>query len=156
MRRHVYFYTHLDCPGSAAHTLLRGSPDRWLPLPHRAGAAGYELQLHAQGALREDDARLPATVTIGDPATPPGSLLRAVGWRPASSVALPPALDGDLELVPLGGGGCHLSLMGTYRPPLRADGGNGSARHEHRVVEACVRRFVLDVAQRVGAATLPA
>jgi hypothetical protein len=40
--------------------------------------------------------------------------------------------------------------MGSYRPPLSVVGEVGDKLIGHRVAEACVRRFVLDVAERLG------
>jgi hypothetical protein len=152
MRRHLYFYTHIPQPFEAAATLLAGSPTGWLPEPATARDGGWEVQLRAEGALPERVAERSAVVVAGDPLVDTDRLLLPLSWQATTKEQLFPVFAGDLGLDALDGVGCHLSLMGTYRPPLSVVGGAGDALLGHRVAEAVVRRFVLDVAQRIGAA----
>jgi hypothetical protein len=80
----------------------------------------------------------------------------SISWRSALAERLLPALEAELVLAPLEGHGCQLSLLGSYRPPLSVVGAAGDRLVGQRVAEACVRRFVLAVADRLDAARLPA
>ena len=156
MRRHLYFYTVIDQDLAAASALLSGDPSRWLPPPASATGDGFLVELHAEGALRGRLARHAVTVNLGE-ASPSGErLLRSLTWRSSAAPGLFPVFEGDLELIALQSDVCQLSLFGTYRPPLSVAGGAGDALLGHRVAEACVRRFVLDAAERMAAVTLDA
>ena len=156
MRRHVYFYTLIDRDLPAASAVFTDDPTLWLPAPALPVEDGYAVDLSAQGVVPRALAQHRVTVTLGPATEEAGRVLRPVTWRSATAPGIFPVLDGDLELVGLGGGGCHLSLMGTYRPPLSVAGTAADALLGHHVAEACVRRFVLDAANRMGAVTLSA
>lgn len=154
MSGHVYFYTHLDVPFGVVADLLQGAPGRWLPEPVVRGEGGWLVHLRADGVRGPDRAWVPALVRVGAAGGPPGSLLRSVRWSAIERDEDFPVLEGDLELGPLQGWGCQLSLMGTYRPPLSIAGGFADPARSHRIAEACVRRFILAVADRLQADAL--
>jgi hypothetical protein len=154
MRRHLYFYTLVESPPGPAHRILEDDPAQWLPAPAARVDDGFQVDLHAEGALPRGLSHHTVVVDVGPAVGEPERLLRSIRWRSASAPGLFPVFDGDLELVALSGGNCQLSLMGTYRPPLSVAGGAGDALLGHHVAEACVRRFVLDAAERmVGVST---
>lgn len=142
-------------PFADAAALLSGDPRGWLPAPAEPLDGCWLVALHADGALPRLLDGHPAEVRVG-PVTATGSrLLRSIAWRSASAQRLVPMLEADLELASLDGYGCQLSLMGSYRPPLSVVGAAGDRLLGHRVAEACVRRFVLELAERLETATLP-
>jgi hypothetical protein len=155
MHRHVYYYTLLGDGYEEAAAALSGDPRRWLPFPAEPVDDGWELELRADGALPAPIARHRAVVEVGDPSGGE-SIAIPLRWRSATADRLLPVLEAELELQPLSGGGAHLSLLGTYRPPLSVMGGAGDLLVGHRVAEACVRRFVLDVAERLAGVSLTA
>ena len=149
MQRHVYFYTHVPTPFEPTAGVLAGDPARWLPLPAREDGDAWQVVLRAEGALPARLAEHPAAVSLGAAAVSDGRLLRALSWHSSQREQVFPVLTADLGLDALEGDGSHLSLMGTYRPPLSVVGGAGDVLLGHRVAEAVVRRFVLDVADRL-------
>jgi hypothetical protein len=153
MRKHLYYYTHLDAPSGTAIALLSGSPAGWLPAPACPAEDEWEVTLHARGALAAPSDALPARVAVSPPEQLRAGLMLPVRWRPAAAGSPLQVLEADLELSPLEGYGCHLAMVGTYRPPLSVTVQPSSTP---RVMEACLRSFVLAVAQRIGTATLPA
>jgi hypothetical protein len=156
VRRHVYYYTHLlDGPTEVFEQRFRDDPTTWLPQPAELSADGWLIDLHADGVLVPPLALQQAEVQLSPPSLSAGVLMRAVSWHATRADRLFPVFTGDLELAPLPVQGWQLSLVGTYRPPLSVVGGAADRVLGHRVAEACVRRFVLDVADRLTPATLP-
>ena len=156
MRRHLYYYTHLEIRPEDARRLLADDPGAWLPEPATPTDEGWLVDLQADGALPRTIGHHPVVLEVGPAAADSQRLLRAVTWRSPTAPGLFPVFDGDLELCGLGEDICQLSLMGTYRPPLAVAGSAADALLGHRVAEACVRRFVLDLAARITGVTLPA
>jgi hypothetical protein len=156
MRRHLYYYTHLEHDLPTASALLAGDPGLWLPLPAEPTAGGWAVDLVASGALPRAVSHHGAIVDVGPALASEDRMLRTVTWRSATAPGIFPVFDGDLELIRLQGDLCQLSLIGTYRPPLAVAGGAGDALLGHHVAEACIRRFVLDMAERMVGVTLGA
>ena len=149
MRRHVYFYTHIAPPCEEAVQQLLGDPARWLPPPAEPDDGGWRVLLHADGVLPVGLASRSAWVSLRAASVSAQRLLLPLTWQAAERGTLFPVLEADLGLEALDELGCHLSFMGTYRPPLSVVGGAADALHGHRVAEATVRRFVLDIADRL-------
>jgi hypothetical protein len=156
MRGHVYFFTHLDLPYTVAASLLDGDPSRWLPRPAEPRGDLWVVDLCADGALPGPVSEHAAEVAVGAAEHSEEQLTRTVSWRSAQLPSLIPMLAADLEMAPLHGSGCRLALVGSYRPPLSVVGSVADRLHGHRVAEACARRFVLDVGDRLAASTLHA
>ena len=154
MRRHLYFYTLVEGDFGAVAELFHDDPAMWLPAPAQSRDDGYVVQLTAEGALPRPFASHDVVVSLGRAGEGGARLLRTITWRSATAAGIFPVFDGDIELAALQGGGCQLSLMGTYRPPLSVAGTAADALLGHHVAEACVRRFVLDAAAAMSGATL--
>ena len=157
MRSIVHFYTHLQVPFAHAAAVLSDDPGAWLPAPAEPSDAGWLVALHADGAVPEPLAAHHARICVGVATGADGTLLlRSVVWRSDAADRLVPTLEADLQLASLDGYGCQLSLMGSYRPPMSVVGVAGDRLLGHRVAEACVRRFVLETADRLETAMLRA
>lgn len=154
MRSIVYYYTHLAQPFADAASLLSRDPGMWLPAPAEPAGMDWLVTLHADGAVPQSLAAHQARVRIGPSAEAQSTLRCSIAWRSAVADRLVPMLEADLELASLDGSGCQLSLMGSYRPPLSVVGAAGDRLLGHRVAEACVRRFVLEAAERLETAML--
>jgi hypothetical protein len=61
-----------------------------------------------------------------------------------------PVLDADVRLTPAGEHVTLLSMAGSYRPPLGSLGQALDQAILHRVAAATIRRFVAQVAARIG------
>lgn len=165
-RRHVYYYTILPLPFAHTSARLSGSPADWLPAPATWDGNGWRTDLRTDLMWPANLATRAARITAGQPMTGDAGvsaevdgsltdvLLRPVSWAAVSAETWFPVLEADLELADLGGEHCQLSLRGTYRPPLSVVGGAGDRLLGHRVAEATVRAFVLDIADRLDMATL--
>lgn len=155
MRRHLYFYTHLERPYARARDVLSGAPGLWLPPPATPGD-GYTVTLDAGTILPDGMGRRDAVVRV-DPVSPVSddrSMLRGISWRAADHDELFPVFEGDLELAALSREVCQLSCIGSYRPPLSVVGSVGDRMFGHRVAEAVVRNFVEATAERIAVAVV--
>ena len=75
----------------------------------------------------------------------------ALRWEAAGpGGGLFPVLDADVRLTPAGAHVTLLSMAGSYRPPLGSLGQALDQAILHRVAAATIRRFVVQVAARIG------
>jgi hypothetical protein len=75
----------------------------------------------------------------------------ALRWEAAGPRGgLFPVLDADVRLTPAGEHVTRLSMAGSYRPPLGSLGQSLDRAILHRVADATIRRFVAQVAARIG------
>ena len=75
----------------------------------------------------------------------------AIRWEATGSGGtLFPVLDADIRLVPAGEHVTWLTMAGSYRPPLGALGDALDRAILHRVATATIRRFLAQVAARIG------
>lgn len=149
MRRNLYFYTQLDVGLDDGIALLSAGPALWLPAPAQPADKEWRVTLDAAGALPPAVAQRVALVGLDPVERLTDRAWRRLRWRDAGAGRAFPVLDADLELEALLGGTSRLSLVGSYEPPGSFLGGLADAAAGHRVAEACVRRFVLDVATRL-------
>lgn len=152
-RSQIYYYTLVPVSFDRATKHLAGPASDWLPRPATPSDGGWQIDLHADGALPAALATRRALVQLGpvrpqDPLSA-GTLWRSLSWRAATSDQLFPVMEADLELAGLDGGCCQLSFMGSYRPPLTVMGETGDRLYGRRVAEACTRQFVLDIAEQL-------
>ncbi|HEY3929324.1 MAG TPA: hypothetical protein VGL89_13205 [Candidatus Koribacter sp.] len=77
-------------------------------------------------------------------ATPSTRLL--LEWEAATLPGLFPLMKGELSVYPLTSTETQLDFSGVYEPPFGAVGKTMNAIVGHRIAEACVHRFVGDVA----------
>lgn len=151
MRRNVYFYTQLEGRFGEAASVLADDPGRWLPRPADPAGEGWRVLLDARGALPGARAHRMAVVQLGPIVRGCERVWRRVRWRDAAGDRRFPVMEADVELEALVGGSCRLSLVGSYEPPGALVGNLTDAAVGHRIAEACVRRFILDIATRLEA-----
>ena len=70
-------------------------------------------------------------------------------WQAAKASSLFPAMHAELSVYPLSAEETQLDFLGRYAPPLGLFGEVADALVGHRIAEACVHRFVEDVATRL-------
>lgn len=117
----------------------------WLaPLATRA-AGDAELHLRV-GPGEGDRGRMDVRVRLGECSQRGEVSVVPIRWEAARLTSFFPVLDGNIELVDLGGGRCRLGLLATYRPPLDGIGRLVDRAVLHRVAQSTVRSFLTDVA----------
>ena len=73
-----------------------------------------------------------------------------LSWEPVAHRSLFPILSGDLELAPIGGGLCRLTLAASYEPPLGEVGEALDRAVLHRVAQSTIRSFLQRLAKTLG------
>jgi hypothetical protein len=79
----------------------------------------------------------------------------SIAWKAARAAAIFPAMEAELAIYPLSADETQLDLFGVYRPPMGVLGSAVDALVGHRVAEACVLRFVEDVAKLLSSELPP-
>ena len=85
-------------------------------------------------------------VDIGEPYSRGDGVLIPVHWWANGATHLFPSLDGDLEVMPIGGETTQITLMGRYDPPLGGVGQRLDKMLLHRLAETSVRSFLTRLA----------
>jgi len=70
-------------------------------------------------------------------------------WKAAEDAGLFPVMNAELALYPLSSSETQLDLTGTYEPPLGVLGVAIDALLGHRLAEASVHQFLVDVAEQL-------
>ncbi len=139
---------------------VRGSftgDDAWLaPLANTAADDGETLRLRVgprgpgRGLTREVRVRLGPARQRGDAVVVP------LAWEATEHSALFPALNGDLELAPLGPDVCRLTLSASYAPPFGDLGRALDTALLHHLAQSTVRSFLSQVASTLEGQLDPA
>ena len=81
---------------------------------------------------------------------PDGAVSFDLEWKAESAAALFPAMKATLVAYPLGPNETQLDLHGHYEPPGGVVGNAADWLVGHRIAQASVKRFLDDVAGRLG------
>ena len=130
--------------------LMTGAAGWMASCAERAEEAGADivLRIGPSGAL--SPARRRVRVHVGPPRQRGDGLAVSIEWKTIRLRGLFPTLEGDLEVSPLGGDRCRLTLSGQYSPPLGPIGASLDRRVLHRVAESTVRMFLSGLAERLA------
>jgi hypothetical protein len=145
------YFTEIPLPYGEVGRRLLEDPGLWIPgLVHEAHERGEALLAEVGFGGPVARLRKRVRVEIDAPARLDTKALLPMRWIPTSAGSLFPALEGDLEIAPLGSRGCQLSVTARYTPPLGRLGKAGDRALLHRVAEATVKDFVLRVAEALS------
>lgn len=119
----------------------------------REHAIGVQLHLRMAGIEVSTDVRVEVANVQERAATTSAHALATIPltWSSVASPSLFPHLHGNLSLYPLSSHETQLELEGTYDPPLGLVGDAFDSVIGHRIADACVLRFVQDVAAQLRA-----
>lgn len=151
--RTVRCYDYVNQPYDKVREALRGDVLRvFQEATHAASARAHDVAV----ALRVDIAGLEVAkdVVVEVTGTQEGTagsrqnpaMRIAMRWQAADAPRLFPVMNGELSLYPLTATETQLDFDGHYEPPLGPLGRAMDALVGHRIAEACVHRFVTDVA----------
>jgi len=121
---------------------------RWLaPLASAAEEDGEALRLRIGPSWVAGRVAREVRVTLGLHHDRGDALIVPLAWEPSGLPTLLPALDGDVELAPLGPDRCRLTLSASYAPPLGELGRRLDRALLHQVARSTVRSFLSRVAR---------
>jgi hypothetical protein len=78
-----------------------------------------------------------------------GVSLLPIRWKAASQTGLFPALDGQLEIAPVGKARTQVGLSASYEPPLGVLGKVADRALMHRIAEITIKDFLERIADRL-------
>jgi len=145
----VRYFVELMAPHEAVETVLVQAEHEWLNgMLSAAGDNGERLMVEVGfgGGARLDRQVL---VRVGQPQRVESKMLLPISWQPASGHGLLPAMDGDIEVAPVGEHRTQLAMMMQYTPPFGLVGKVADRALLHRVAEATAKDFLVGVARRI-------
>ena len=137
-------------PVGEVETDLAIGAQQWMPdLAWKSNGHGMKLlsELGFEVGRRRMARRI--EVELGALRPMSGVTLLPIRWKAASHAGLFPALDGQLEIAPIGKTTTQLSLSATYEPPLGLVGKIADRALMHRVAEITVKDFLDRIGERL-------
>jgi hypothetical protein len=152
MQMFIRYYVELPLPADLVAQALTAPSHGWVSaLALDADQRGSELL--AEVGMRLDGRLLGTTVRIelGEATRLGDKTVLPMSWQATGGGGLFPAMDGDLEVAPLGAARTQLAMSARYQPPLGRLGTAMDRAVLHRVAEATIKDFVDRVAQTLTA-----
>jgi hypothetical protein len=149
----VRYYLELALPFAEAERQLLDDPASWMPgIAGEADARGEDLLVEVGFGPDGLRIRRDVAVTVGEAVVYPSKTSVPIRWHCVSAGALFPALDGDVEVGPMGPERSQLAISARYAPPGGVVGSAIDRALLHRVAEATVKDFLEHAAARIVAA----
>ena len=153
MERELYYYEYVDRAANDVVEALAGPEHaafQAATLGAVAEANQFRERLHVEVAGL--DIGKDVVIEVGKPNDKGFAVFVPIKWHAASQTALFPSMDAELEIVPLSHNPprSQIGLLGRYRPPIGVFGAIGDAMLGHRIAEATVRRFVMELSSRLS------
>lgn len=144
----VHDYTYIRAPAGAIRTRLVEGAHGWIDrLATNAAAKGDALRLRLGPRGTHGPVAKEITVEVGRAVPRGGATLVPLTWHATGAPLLFPVFTGDIEIAAIGGDETELSIFGHYDPPLGAVGEMLDRGGLHRIAEASVRVFLLELAR---------
>lgn len=146
----VHDYTYIDAPAAAVRATLLEDSGAWIDsLATHATAAGDALRIRLGPKGTHGPVSKRIEVHVGQPVARDAATLIPLTWQATGATALFPVFTGDIEIAAIGGAETQLSIWGHYDPPLGPIGEALDRFGLHRVAQASVRAFLLDLAMAI-------
>jgi hypothetical protein len=145
-----YFVT-IDRAAPEVEEVFEAGVGSWIPaLVQKANGDSMQLltELGFDVAKRRIEKKI--EVTVGRPKRTVGATLVPIRWQAVSTSWLFPALEGQLEIAPLGTSKTQLGLSAAYDPPLGLAGKIADRALLHRVAEVTIKDFLESVGRRIA------
>ena len=129
---------------------LETGAQNWMPaLAWKSNGHGLKLlsELGFEVGKRRVARRI--EVELGTPRQLTGVTLLTIRWKAASHAGLFPALEGQLEIAPIGKTTTQIGLSASYEPPLGLLGKIADRALMHRVAEITVKDFLDRIGDRL-------
>jgi hypothetical protein len=152
LERELYYYEYVNRIASEvvaelvspSHTMFKAATESAVAEAHR-----FREQLRVE--IAGLDIGKDVVIEVGQPEDKGYAVFIPIKWRAESQAGLFPSMDAELEVMPLSDRQplTQIGILGRYRPPIGVFGAIGDAMLGHRVAEASVRHFVIDLAARL-------
>jgi hypothetical protein len=143
------YYLELAMPFGPAEQALMAIPTSGLgALVESTGNRAERLLAEVGFTLADRRIEREVAIAFREPQRFGSRTLVPITWEATGPDGLMPALEGDLEVAPLGPSRTQLSISARYSPPMGPVGRALDRALLHRVAEATVKDFL----DRVGAA----
>lgn len=142
----VYDFTFIHAPAGVVRSRLLDGPNAWLAdLASDAAAEGEStrLRLGPNGGHRMLAKEI--AVQVGQPFARGASTVVPVTWTAHGAAPLFPIFSGDLEIAAIGGVETQVVICGKYEPPLGALGEALDRVALHRIAQASIRAFLVEL-----------
>lgn len=137
-------------PSAEVEAEIEAGAENWLPDMAKAADGDGEKLLSELGlGVGRRRVGRQIEVHIGAPKAMAGAKLMPIKWQAATGAGLFPTLEGELEIVALGGARTQLGLNANYSPPLGFLGQIADRTMFHRVAEVTVKDFLERVGRRL-------
>jgi len=130
-------------PVEEIETELATGAQKWMPaLAWKSNGRGQRLL--SELGFDVGNRRMARSIEVEIGALRPvgGVTLLPIRWKAASHAGLFPALDGQLEIAPIGKSTTHLGISASYEPPFGLLGKIADRALMHRVAEVTVKDFL--------------
>ncbi len=139
----VRYYLELHLPAPIAVEALVRTPERWIPaLASSADDHGHRLLMEVGFPVGPRRVGKRVAIDLGEPVRTAGRTWLPISWRATGPRELFPALEGELEVAPVGTNVTQLGLSARYEPPFGLLGKTLDRALLHRIAEATIRDFV--------------
>lgn len=129
--------------------LVNGA-DKWMPaLAWKSNGQGQKLLAELGFEVANRRLVKPIEVEIGSLRRLTGATLIPIRWKAASQAGLFPALEGQLEIAPIGKATTQVGLSASYEPPFGILGKVADRALMHRIAEITVKDFLDRIGERL-------
>lgn len=148
----IYDFTFIDAPAGVVRSRLLDGSNAWLgELAGDAAAEGDSIRLrlgpHGGHRILAKD----IDVHVGQPFARGASTVVPVTWTARGAAPLFPIFSGDIEIAAIGGAETQLLISGKYDPPLGALGEALDRFALHRIAQASIRAFLVELGRALAA-----
>ena len=151
-RRNAVFvedFVDLPCPITDIPQQLLGSAAWLTRLANAAEDDGETLRLRIGPTWVGGRIKREVEVRVIGARAREAAVVVSLSWESVRHTSLFPVLEGDLELAPIGGGLCRLTLSATYVPPFGELGRALDIAVLHRVGQSTARSFLQRLATSI-------
>jgi len=147
----LYDYAFVPVPGEWVCARISADRGEWLSgLAAGAASEGEALRLRVGPIASLPMLSKAVTLHVAQPSARAAATIVPLTWRATGPQGIFPVLTADLEVAALSPQITHLSLRGSYDPPLGAVGQRLDRLLLHRVAEATIRSFMRRLAESLA------
>jgi hypothetical protein len=152
LERQLYYFEYVDRDAAA---VVKHLTDRrhgiFLAATKTAAAEAERLRERLHIDVAGFDIGRDIVVDVGPPRDKGYAIYLPIEWHAAKQEDLFPSMQAELEVTELSPNPplTQIAILGRYRPPMGVFGAIGDAMLGHRLAEATVRHFIIDVAARL-------